>query len=101
MKTQKEIEEDAKKMDAQVDRVTAARRAIINDLKARRVAGDKTVFPASDTHRFYGKQVHYFCGAGEMACPVCNTGILKYSRSSYNGHVHARCTTEGCVAWME
>lgn len=101
MKTQKEIKEMQKKMDERMDSVSAARRAIIDDLKTRRIAGDKGVFPAVDTHRFYGKQIHYFCGAGEMICPICNTGKLKYSRSSYNGHVHARCTTINCVAWME
>jgi hypothetical protein len=36
-----------------------------------------------------------------MKCPICRTGELKYSRSTYNGHVHAICSTDGCVAWME
>lgn len=35
-----------------------------------------------------------------VACPVCS-GVLHLSQSSYNGHVHGRCETEGCVAWME
>lgn len=38
---------------------------------------------------------------GAIDCPVCKTGQLKFSRSGYNGHIHAACTTEGCVAWME
>lgn len=37
---------------------------------------------------------------GQLECPVCG-GQLAFSRSGYNGHVHARCSTEDCVAWME
>jgi len=33
-------------------------------------------------------------------CPICG-GVLHYSISGYNGHIHAVCTTDGCVAWME
>lgn len=33
-------------------------------------------------------------------CPVCN-GKLHLSQSSYNGHVHGLCETDGCVRWME
>jgi len=39
--------------------------------------------------------------AGSIACPVCKTGMLKYSVSGYNGHIHAACSTDGCVRWME
>ena len=39
--------------------------------------------------------------AGSLACPVCTTGTLGYRRATFNGHIHARCSTEGCVAWME
>ena len=35
-----------------------------------------------------------------IECPVCN-GKLHLSQSSYNGHVHGHCETEGCVSWME
>lgn len=35
-----------------------------------------------------------------VECPVCR-GRLHLSKSAYNGHVHGRCETEGCVAWME
>lgn len=40
--------------------------------------------------------------SGNMPCPVCNlqTGDLRY-HVAYNGHVHACCTTDGCVRWME
>ena len=35
-----------------------------------------------------------------VKCPICN-GRLHLSQSSYNGHCHGRCETEGCVSWME
>lgn len=40
--------------------------------------------------------------AGMLDCPVCEQShTLWFSRSGYNGHIHARCSTSGCVAWME
>jgi hypothetical protein len=33
-------------------------------------------------------------------CPVCQ-GRLHLSQSSYNGHVHGKCETKGCVSFME
>lgn len=39
-------------------------------------------------------------GAGNATCPNCQ-GTLSYSVASYNGHVHCRCSTEGCVWWMQ
>lgn len=35
-----------------------------------------------------------------IECPVCK-GRLHLSQSSYNGHVHGKCETAGCAAWME
>lgn len=35
-----------------------------------------------------------------VACPAC-AGRLHLSISSYNGHVHGKCETAGCVSWME
>lgn len=35
-----------------------------------------------------------------IECPSC-AGRLHLSQSSYNGHVHGHCQTEGCVRWME
>lgn len=35
-----------------------------------------------------------------IECPECK-GKLHLSQSAYNGHVHGKCETEGCVAWME
>jgi hypothetical protein len=35
-----------------------------------------------------------------IECPACK-GRLHLRQSSYNGHVHGHCETEGCVSWME
>lgn len=35
-----------------------------------------------------------------VECPSCK-GNLHLSQSSYNGHVHGKCETEGCISWME
>ena len=39
--------------------------------------------------------------AGRIDCPVCKTGKLSYSIAGCNGHIHAACSTKGCVRWME
>lgn len=38
---------------------------------------------------------------GAMPCPACETGTVHYSQAASNGHVHARCSTPNCAAWME
>ena len=39
---------------------------------------------------------------GAVDCPVCGVkGGLHFSRAGYNGHIHAKCSADGCVAWME
>ncbi len=38
--------------------------------------------------------------SGTVECPVCK-GKLHLSQSAYNGHVHGKCETADCVAWME
>lgn len=35
-----------------------------------------------------------------IECPECK-GKLHLSQAAYNGHVHAKCETTGCVSWME
>ena len=35
-----------------------------------------------------------------VECPACK-GRLHLSIAAYNGHVHGRCETDGCVSWME
>lgn len=39
--------------------------------------------------------------SGSIPCPACKTGTVRFSRAGYNGHIHARCSTEGCASWME
>jgi hypothetical protein len=86
-----------------MEEIMKARNAILDDLKRRYFANDKTVKvqDPETKHRWSEPQRNYFTGAGEMECPVCKTGKLRYSRAAYNGHVHARCSTDDCVAWME
>ena len=38
---------------------------------------------------------------GEIACPACENGMLRFSIAGSNGHCHAHCSTEGCLSWME
>lgn len=37
---------------------------------------------------------------GTIECPKCGAR-LHYTISSYNGHVHGKCETQGCVSWMQ
>ena len=37
---------------------------------------------------------------GCMDCPKCGQG-LRWSKARSNGHIHAKCDTEGCLSWME
>lgn len=39
--------------------------------------------------------------SGEIPCPCCEGGKLRFSVSGYNGHIHAACSTEGCARWLE
>lgn len=40
--------------------------------------------------------------AGSIDCPRCGAeGALGFTVSAYNGHVHAGCSTPGCLRWME
>jgi len=40
-------------------------------------------------------------GIGELPCAACEGGTVQYSVASVNGHIHGRCTKDGCVSWME
>lgn len=84
--------------------IMVARNAILEELKRRFQAGDKNVKAnprSSSPHDEGDGPTNYFSGAGVMECPVCKKGKLRYSRAGYNGHVHAACSTETCVRWME
>lgn len=91
-------------VEKNIRRTMLAREAILDDLRRRWKEGptpEHGITCPSDISRFCKPQKNYFCGAGKMKCPVCHEGELQYSRGSYNGHVHARCSTKDCVAWME
>ena len=38
---------------------------------------------------------------GKVPCPTGCGGILALSHAALNGHVWGRCSTDGCVCWME
>lgn len=40
-------------------------------------------------------------GEEKITCPACGTGELHMAISGYNGHTQGRCSTQGCVAWIE
>ena len=56
---------------------------------AIKVAGEWRVKPKPAADRY---QV--------VECPVCK-GRLHLSQSAYNGHVHSKCETRGCLSWTE
>jgi hypothetical protein len=91
-------------LEENMDKIKIARDAILQELRRRWKEKDHSpteVTAPADISHFYQPQTNYFCGQGVMDCPVCKTGKLQYRRSSYNGHVHGRCSTADCVAWME
>ena len=38
---------------------------------------------------------------GAFKCPVCMGGAIRYSMARGNGHVWARCTTTGCISFIQ
>lgn len=54
------------------------------------------VMPAVDTWRETPPKGK----VGVIKCPVCG-GDLHLNQAACNGHIHARCSTPDCVAWME
>lgn len=80
--TAEEINAEITEFNQSRDRITTARKAIVDRLGGPWKKGMETV-------------------RGSMPCPVCKAGALFYSRAGINGHIHARCSTGECVAWME
>lgn len=60
---------------------------------ARTTAAMRIIGPIREQNR--GKNWY-----GTLECPVCK-GRLHVRHAACNGHVWARCETEGCVAWVE
>lgn len=40
-------------------------------------------------------------GAGEIKCPACERGRLRYVVNERRGHMRGVCTTPDCVNWVE
>lgn len=102
--TAEEIAQQERELERSLNGTIVARKAIVDELNRRNVAADKTVVakPHHDPEfSETGCQSPYVAGACAMPCPVCKSGTLRYSRAACNGHIHARCSTEGCVSWME
>lgn len=85
-----------------IKKITIAHKAILTELQRRHSSGDELVkLNANSHHEVEDGPTGFLSGSGFMACPVCSEGKLRYSRASYNGHVHAHCSTSGCVSWMQ
>ncbi len=102
--TAEETAEQERQIERSINGTITARKAIVAELARRHAAGDKAA--VSKPHHdpdFSGTgcQSAYVAGSGTIPCPVCKTGTLRYSRAACNGHVHAACSTTGCVRWME
>ena len=76
-RTQKENDARYAETMARMNKIMEVRVSILADAKDRGVA------------------------SGMICCPVCVTGKVRYSIAGSNGHVHAKCSTDGCVGWME
>jgi len=74
--TQKEQEAEERKVAEHIQKIMIARLAIKEHMQGK-------------------------SGCGNIPCPVCSTGKLSFVVNEVNGHIHAKCTTGDCVAWME
>lgn len=80
--TAEEIAEGKDFIDSILNGVLVAREAIVVVLEDNGVIGE--------------------FAQGSLACPICGDGMLHYTyHGHYNGHIHAECTTESCVRWIE
>ena len=39
--------------------------------------------------------------SGEMPCPVCRDGTVKWVRVAYNKHIRLGCSTPNCIMMMQ
>lgn len=98
--TKEELASEEADFEKYSNKITMARDAILDDLRRRWLAREPITSPTDLSH-FYQPQKNYYCGSGVMDCPICRTGKLSYSRSTFNGHIRARCSTSDCVGWVE
>lgn len=40
-------------------------------------------------------------GHSSLPCSICKDGTIHYFVAGVNGHIHAVCSTEGCLRFME
>jgi hypothetical protein len=38
-------------------------------------------------------------GAGEIPCPACGSGVIRYTVRAPYGRLDGACSTSGCVLW--
>jgi hypothetical protein len=73
------------------------------------LAADKAEIEASmEKHRkaapFFGgirKSYEGTSASGVADCPACEIGELRWRIAGSNGHIHAKCSTIGCLNFME
>lgn len=83
MPTDEELAAEAAECNRRFEMIVAARQAIVASLGGPWKRGT----PAA---------------GGAIDCPCCKAvEALRFSRSGYNGHIHATCSTADCVRWME
>ena len=81
--TDEELVEQQKEISRRLNDMVSVRQAIVKQLTDE-------------------DNLHHNVGGGQIDCPACGKGIVNYTYAgAYNGHIHARCTTNGCVNWME
>jgi hypothetical protein len=74
-------DQEEREFELRLERVRQAREAIVASLGS------------------WTRGVH---AAGRINCPICGlVHGLHFRRAGSNGHIGARCETQGCVAWME
>lgn len=78
--TEDEIQAEIDELDRSFAKSVGARAAITEYLKA-------TGQPSRNV-------------SGNIPCPACEDGTLHFS-IAFNGHCHAKCSTDGCVFFME
>jgi hypothetical protein len=77
-KTEEDVATIERYVDEFVDKVTRAHRAVVEYAKGRQGFSDS------------------------IKCPICGVDYsLRFIVHRDNGHIHAACSTKGCVSWME
>ena len=69
----------------------------IDDLTKEEMERINATFKAINTIR---KGLKRGTEKGFMECPYCK-GMLRFTVSSYNGHIWGKCETPDCLDWIE